>query len=154
VPGRTGERVDGPTCAEAIGLFDAGVGWRQVGVSLKVTPAIARYLWEEWKTPLGAPGPPPPWRMPAAFDSGLETDRDERELTEWERQMWQHQAEQEAECREDQEARARRRAHRRSRGARRAGASSTRESERKVECQIPAVSYAVSAPRQPVQDCG
>jgi hypothetical protein len=108
-PGRTSDRVDGPTCAEAFCLFDGGVGWWQVVVKLKVTPAIARYLWEEWKTPLGAPGPTPPWRLPVA-DTG--SARDDRELEEWERQMRQQQAAQEAEWREEDEARAQRESRR------------------------------------------
>jgi len=115
VPGKTGERVDGPICAEAFGLFDAGVGWRQVVVKLKVTPAIARYLWEEWKTPLGAAGPTPPWRLPVAHTGSAP---DDRELEEWERQMRQQQAAQEAEWREEDEARARRREARRNRASR------------------------------------
>jgi hypothetical protein len=105
--GRTSDRVDGPTSAQAFGLFDAGVGWRQVVVKLQVTPAIARYLWAEWKTPLGAPGPTPPWRMPAT-DTGSAPD--DRDLEEWERQMRQQQAAQDAECREEDEARVGRRA--------------------------------------------
>jgi hypothetical protein len=104
------EGVDGHTSAEAFRLFRGGEGWRNVVLKLGISPRIARYLWAEWRTPLGAPGPTPPWETPAQTTEAMEFVRDEGLLEEWERQMREQMSAQEAEWREDEEARRRRRA--------------------------------------------
>lgn len=57
---RAKTRDEGEDAARAFALYRAGKGVREAVAELGLTPEEARYLWAEWRTPLGAPSPPRP----------------------------------------------------------------------------------------------
>jgi hypothetical protein len=111
---RAEARDEGEDAARAFTLYQAGKGVREAVVELGLTPEEARYLWAEWKTPLGAPSPrrPPTRAEQAAELERLRAEAD-REQEEWEARMAAQQEACEDEWRRQDEERERRHAERR-----------------------------------------